>query len=320
MATSKQLQFLANDAVALAVHEGLSATPKWLPSKLFYDQVGSDLFEQITELPEYYLTRTERSILETYAGEILQQAGTSLTLVELGAGTATKTCILIEELLRRQSRALFYPIDVSPSALQEAVTQLGRQFPELRVNPIVADYTGGVEALNRISGRKLVLYIGSSIGNFDTAEGIRILRRIRRALRSGDALLLGADFAKSPKILLPAYNDSQGVTARFNKNILARLNRELDADFDVDQFRHIPMWNRRLSRIEAYLESTISQTVFIPALDMDLSFAPGERIHTENSYKYTDDMIESILHESGFILEHTWCDRKKWFGVHLARV
>ncbi|MGB8769421.1 MAG: L-histidine N(alpha)-methyltransferase [Candidatus Korobacteraceae bacterium] len=318
--TSKQLQFLANDAIALEVHEGLSATPKWLPSKLFYDQIGSDLFEQITELPEYYLTRTERLILETYAGEILQLAGTSLTLVELGAGTATKTCILIEELLKRQSRALFYPIDVSPSALQDAVENLGRRFPGLRVNPIVADYTGGVEALSRISGRKLVLYIGSSIGNFEPDEAVRMLRRIRRTLRAGDALLLGADFAKSPKILLPAYDDSQGVTARFNKNILARLNRELDADFEVDLFRHIALWNRRLSRIEAYLESTASQTVFIPALEMDLSLAPGERIHTEISYKYTDDMIESILRESGFRLEHTWCDRNKWFGVHLARV
>ena len=321
MATSKQqLKFLANDAIALDVLEGLTATPKRVPSKLFYDHIGSALFEQITELPEYYLTRTERSILESYAGEILQQAGTSLTLVELGAGTASKTCILIEELLARQNRALFYPIDVSPSALQEAVAQLGRQFPGLRVNPIVADYTGGVPALGRISGRKLVLYIGSSIGNFEPDESVRILRRIRRTLRAGDALLLGADFAKSPKILLPAYDDSQGVTAAFNKNILARLNRELGADFDVDCFRHIPMWNRRLSRIEAHLESTTAQTVFIPALDLDVSFMPGERIHTENSYKYTDDMIESILRDSGFTLEHTWCDRKKWFGVHLARV
>src|ERR1019366_4709026 len=185
--TSKQLQFLANGAIALEVLEGLSAAPKRLPSKLFYDHIGSALFEQITELPEYYLTRTERSILESFAGDILQQAGTSLTLVELGAGTASKTCILIEELLRRQSRALFYPIDVSPSALQEAEAQLGRQFPGLRVNPIVADYTGGVPALRRISGRKLVLYIGSSIGNFEPDEAIRILRRIRRTLRAGDA-------------------------------------------------------------------------------------------------------------------------------------
>ena len=306
--------------MSLAVREGLSATPKRLPCWLLYDQIGSELFEQITELPEYYLTRTERSILEMYAGEILQGAGPSLTLVELGAGTATKTRILIEELLQRQSRVLFYPIDVSPSALDEAMRQLGRQFPSLRVNPVVADYTGGVPALSRISGRKLVLYIGSSIGNFEPPEAVRMLRRIRQTLRTGDALLLGADFAKSSRILLPAYNDSQGVTARFSKNILARLNRELEADFDLDRFCHMALWNRRDSRMEIYLESTAPQSVFVPALDMDLSFEPGERIHTENSYKYTDAMIESILHQSGFALEQTWCDRKKWFGVHLARV
>jgi len=165
-----------------------------------------------------------------------------------------------------------------------------------------------------------VLYIGSSIGNFEPDESVRILRRIRRTLRAGDALLLGADFAKSPKILLPAYDDSQGVTAEFNRNILARLNRELDADFDVDRFRHVAVWNRRQSRIEAYLESITAQTAFIPALDLDVSFTAGERIHTEISYKYTDAMIESILRDSGFTPEHTWCDRKKWFGVHLARV
>ena len=197
---------------------------------------------------------------------------------------------------------------------------MGSQFPQLRVNPIIADYTGGVEALNRISGRKLVLYIGSSIGNFELDESVRLLRRIRRTLRAGDALLLGADFAKSSKILLPAYDDSQGVTAAFNKNILARLNRELEANFDLDAFRHIAMWNRRCSRMEIYLESVVAQQVFIPALDMDVTFTKGERIHTENSYKYTIEMIETILRESGFKLEQSWHDRQKWFGVHLARV
>jgi L-histidine Nalpha-methyltransferase len=320
MATSKPLQFLANDATASAAREGLSATPRWLPARLFYDDAGSALFEQITELPEYYLTRTERAIFESYAGEILRAAGQSLTLVELGAGTASKTCILIEELLQRQARALFYPIDVSLSALQEAVRQLERKFPQLRVNPIVADYTGGVEALSRVSGRKLVLYIGSSIGNFEPDESVRILRRIRRAMRAGDALLLGADFAKSSKILLPAYDDPQGVTAAFNKNILARLNRELDADFNLDAFRHVALWNKRCSRMEIYLESACEQRVFLPALDLDVGFAAGERIHTENSYKYTMEMIETILLESGFTLEQSWHDRRKWFGVHLARV
>src|SRR5580704_39016 len=320
MATSKQLQFIEYPAYALEVREGLTAFPKHLPAKLFYDEVGSQLIEQITELPEYYLTRTERSIFERYAVEILQQAGSPLTLVELGAGTATKTCILIEELVQRQSRTLFYPIDVSATALDEAVRNMSSQFPSLRVNPIVADYTGGVPALNRISGRKLVLYIGSSIGNFEPPQAIRVLRRIRQTLRSGDALLLGADFAKSSKILIPAYDDAEGVTAAFNKNILARLNRELDAEFDLDTFRHVALWNRRCSRMEIYLESLIEQTAFIPALDLDVKFKAGERIHTENGYKYTDAMIEAILNESGFQREHTWCDRKKWFGVHLARV
>ena len=320
MATSKQLQLLNTSPIALDVRRGLTASPKYLTCKLFYDEIGSQLFEQITELPEYYLTRTERSILVQYAGEILEQAGSPLTLVELGAGTATKTSILIEELLQRQNRVLFYPIDVSPSALDEAVRQLGTQFPSLRVNPVVADYTGGVTALSRITGRKLVLYIGSSIGNFEPDRSIRVLRRIRQSLRPGDALLLGADFAKSSKILLPAYNDSQGITAEFNKNVLARLNRELEADFDLDAFRHVALWNRRCSRMEIYLESMATQSVFIPAIDLDVSFQRGERIHTENSYKYTDAMIESILRESGFTPEHSWSDRKKWFGVHLARV
>ena len=319
MAASKPLRLVVDDGMAYEVREGLAATPKHLPCKLLYDEIGSALFEAITELPEYYLTRTERDILETYAAEIVEQAGPGLTLVELGAGTATKTSVLIEELLRRQPRALFYPIDVSPSALSEGARQLGERFPGLRVNPILADYTGGVPALSRILGRKLVLYIGSSIGNFEPCQSIQMLRRIRRSLRSGDALLLGADYAKSPKVLLPAYNDAQGVTAAFSRNILARLNRELDADFDLERFRHLALWNRRASRMEIYLESTAPQSVFIAALDLDLSFAAGERIHTENSYKYTDAMIQTILRDSGFRLEQSWRDRRNWFGVHLAR-
>jgi L-histidine N-alpha-methyltransferase len=323
MATSKQLQqlqYVVEPAMAREVREGLSATPKRLPAKLFYDEVGSALFEQITELPEYYLTRTERGIFEDYAADILDAAGPSLTLVELGAGTASKTCILIEELLQRQSRALFYPIDVSPSALNEAVKQMAVQFPQLRVSPIVADYTGGVSALTRISGRKLVLYIGSSIGNFEPSQAVGVLRRIRRSLRAGDALLLGTDLAKSAKVLLPAYDDAQGITAQFNKNMLARLNRELDADFDLDAFRHVAVWNKRCSRMEMYLESTTKQLVFLPAIDLDVHFENGERLHTENSYKYTAQMVNTIVRESGFALEKSWSDPKRWFGVHLARV
>lgn len=320
MATSKQLRYVVDPAMAREVRDGLSATPKRLPCKLLYDDVGSALFEQITELPEYYLTRTERAIFEDHAADMLEAAGPALTLVELGAGTANKTRILIEELLHRQARALFYPIDVSPAALNEAVKQMAVQFPQLRVNPVVADYSGGVPALSRISGRKLVLFIGSSIGNYDPPEAIAVLRRVRRSLRPGDALLLGTDLAKSAKVLVPAYDDAQGVTASFNKNMLARLNRELDADFDLGTFRHVAEWNKRCSRMEIYLESTIAQSIFIPSIDMDIHFAAGERIHTENSYKYTDEMVNTILSEAGFKLERTWSDPKRWFGVHLARV
>jgi L-histidine Nalpha-methyltransferase len=320
MATSNQLQYVVDPAMAREVRDGLSAIPKRLPCKFLYDNVGSALFEQITELPEYYLTRTERAIFEDYAAEMLEAAGPALTLVELGAGTANKTRILIEELLQRQTRALFYPIDVSPAALNEAVTQMAEQFPQLRVSPIVADYSGGVPALARISGRKLVLFIGSSIGNYDPPEAIAMLRRIRRSMRTGDALLLGTDLAKSAKILVPAYDDAQGVTAEFNKNMLARFNRELDADFDLDKFRHVAVWSKRCSRMEIYLESTAAQSVFIPAIDLDVQFAAGERIHTENSYKYTGEMVNEILRESGFKPEKTWTDPKRWFGVHLARV
>lgn len=320
MAASKPLTLATDPALAHAAREGLTASPKRLPAKFFYDEAGSDLFEQITQLPEYYLTRTESAIFESCAAEILRAAGPSLTLAELGAGTATKTCILIAELLHLQSRALFYPVDVSASALNLAVRQLGEQFPQLRVNPIVADYTTGVPALTRINGRKLVLYIGSSIGNFEPEEAIGILRRIRRSLRPGDAMLLGTDLAKSPKILLPAYDDADGVTAAFNKNILARMNRELEGDFHLERFRHVALWNRRDSRMEMHLESTEAQRVFLAAIDLDVPFAAGERIHTENSYKYTQEMIDTILRESGFRLEHTWTDHKKWFGVHLARV
>ncbi len=320
MATSKQLQFIATDAMALEVREGLSANPKRLPAKLFYDEIGSELFEQITELPEYYLTRTERSILERFAGEILQQAGPSLTLVELGAGTASKTCILIEELLQRQSRALFYPIDVSPSALDEAMRQLGRQFPSLRVSPIVADYTGGVPALEPHQRTQ-----AGAVHRLQHRELRATGRRTHSAPHPADAAAgrcapAGRRLRQEPEDTSARLRRLAGHHRGLQQEHPGALNRELDADFDLDLFRHVALWNRRHSRMEIYLESMAAQSVFIPALDMDLSFEPEERIHTENSYKYTDEMIESILRQSGFTLEQTWCDRKKWFGVHLARV
>jgi L-histidine N-alpha-methyltransferase len=310
----------AASSFAAEVLRGLTATSKALPPKFFYDATGSALFEQITELPEYYLTRTERKILRAKADEIVTAAGAGLTLVELGAGTASKTRILIRALLRRQSELIFYPVDVSSAALRVCAEQLSGEFENLRVRPTVADYFAGTRALRRSNGRKLVLFIGSSIGNYEPLEAGAFLSHIRTALSPGDTLLLGTDMVKDCALLVPAYDDAQGVTAAFNKNVLARINRELGGHFDLELFRHVALWNARCSRIEMHLESVTEQDVAIDALELTVAFAAGERIHTENSYKFTPAMVESILANGGFQLERSWSDPRRWFALHLARV
>jgi dimethylhistidine N-methyltransferase len=287
---------------------------------LFYDAEGSRLFEQITQTAEYYPTRTERGILESHADDVIDAVGSNVSLVELGAGSASKTRVLISALLRRQLRLEFHPVDVSPTALKDALANLNGDFPRLRVRPIVADYSQSVPELTQIPGRKLVLFIGSTIGNFEPEEAMGFLNRIRRELRSGDALLIGFDMAKDARILRNAYNDASGVTARFNKNLLARINRELGADFDLDEFQHVAFWNRQMSRIEMHLESRVDQVVRIPDLDRNFQFCFGERIHTENSYKFTPSSIKRLLKQCGLNLEHRWTDSNEWFSVVLARV
>jgi L-histidine N-alpha-methyltransferase len=307
-------------AIAAEVAQGLRRSPKSLPPWLFYDQRGSELFEQITRLPEYYLTRTERAILEANAEEICRLAGSNLTVVELGAGTADKTRILLHRLLRRQLKLRYVPVDVSRAALESAEQRLRVELPELDVHPIVADYTLDRLDPREAPGRKLVLYLGSSIGNFEPDAAIALLAQARAGLNAGDCLLLGADRAKSESVLVPAYADAQGVTEQFNKNLLARINRELGADFELTNFRHIAQWNPRASRIEIYLESACRQSVRIGLLHMRVGFEAGERLHTENSYKYSDDTIRQMLASAGFGLERTFSDPQQWFGVHLARV
>jgi dimethylhistidine N-methyltransferase len=306
--------------IAEDVLRGLSARPRDLPPKLFYDAGGSHLFEQITETPEYYPTRTERAILRDFAGEMVQQAGNNLTLVELGAGSASKTQVLIEALLRRQLRADFYPVDVSSSALQSALATLNGHFPRLRVSPIVADYTHHLPDLKLLPGRKLVLFLGSTIGNFEPGEAEAFLKSIRRSLQPGDALLIGFDLIKDADVLDAAYNDAQGVTAAFNKNMLGRINRELGGSFDLDAFEHVAFWNRRKSRVEMHLESVYEQTVWVEDLGRGFHFDQGERIHTENSYKFNVRSIARLLRRSGFKLEESWTDAQGWFCETLARV
>lgn len=313
-------ELIAVPPFAEDVEAGLTRFPKSLPCKLFYDRAGSALFEEITGLPEYYLTRTELEILQERAGEIARAPGAGIAVVELGSGTAAKTCTLLQGLSRRQVRVPYFPVDISPAALAEARERVESQCPQVSVRPVVGDFSHGFRFLRDISGRKLVLYLGSSIGNFDPPAAIEMLGAIREELTAGDALLLGTDLVKSAAILVPAYDDSQGVTSKFNKNILGRLNRELGATFDLDSFRHIARWSAEHSRMEIFLESTRAQSVNVSLLQLRVRLAAGERIHTENSYKYTIPMVRAMLRESGFALEQTWFDRRKWFALHLARV
>jgi L-histidine Nalpha-methyltransferase len=302
------------------VVHGLTSRPKTLPCKLLYDDRGSQLFEEITRLPEYYPTRTEFGILQDSAKEIVQAAGIPVSIVELGAGTATKTGALLRAFARRQMRVKYFPVDISPGALADAKDRIKDECGNALVRPVVADFSNGFHFLREIPGRKLVLYLGSSIGNFEWNDAIAMLSKVREQLLPGDALLLGTDMLKDEKILVPAYDDAQGVTANFSKNILMRLNRELGANFDLGSFRHIAEWNPSQSRMEIFLESTRPQTVTLPMARLTIQFRAGERIHTENSHKYTLEMIERMLCLSGFKLEKTWFDRQKWFGLNLARV
>jgi L-histidine Nalpha-methyltransferase len=320
----------ANEAVLHEALTGLTTAPqKTLPPWLFYDERGSQLFEQITELPEYYLTRTERALFAAHANDILSTTTSdNITIAELGAGTATKTGILLRAALRRQPKLLYQPIDVSSSALAaESLT-----LPGLTIHPQVANYITERYTLQRPDSpeqggpahRILALYIGSSIGNFSPTEAHSILHNLRQHLQPGDALLLGADLApglqKPIATILSAYDDAAGVTAAFNLNILTRLNRELDADFNLAAFAHRARWNAAESRIEMHLESLRSQTVTIPTNDEihHIAFEQGETIHTENSYKFTPEALTTLLTTSGFTPTRTFHDPTQTFALTLA--
>jgi dimethylhistidine N-methyltransferase len=315
------------EPVASAVLAGLSSTPKRLPPWLFYDAAGSRLFDEITTRPEYYLTRTERGILAEHADAMIAQAadGARLRITELGAGSADKTRLLLKAAAARQERVVYEPVDVSASALDAARERIEREIGGVVVTPRVMDYTHGNGrglGLRRtgVGERRLVLYIGSSIGNFDPPEAMRVLRRVRAGLNAGDGLLLGVDLVKDEATLLAAYDDVAGVTADFNLNLLARLNRELGAEFYLESFQHRAVWNEAESRIEMHLESRIAQKVWLGDLDLAVEFAEGETIHTENSYKYRPGQAEKILAEAGFAAAGSWTDERGWFGVCLGRV
>ena len=305
---------------ATDIRAGLTAKPRWLPCYLLYDALGSQLFEAITELPEYYLTRTELALLRERAAEIAARAGAPPTVVELGAGTGTKTRTILDAVVeaRGGGTVTYYPIDVSQSALDMGAHALAR--PELEIRPLVGQYSDWLPAIKELPGPRLVLFIGSSIGNYHPHEAEALLRQARSGMTTGDSFLLGADLRKDEETLVAAYDDPAGVTSAFSKNVLGRINREFEADFDLHQFRHVARWNPDESRMELYLESLRDQVVTVGALGLEVSLGEGERIHTENSYKLPLEVQLELLRSAGFEPEKSFLSDAPTYALHLAHV
>jgi L-histidine N-alpha-methyltransferase len=299
------------------VRAGLTATPKSLPPKWFYDARGSALFEEITRLPEYYPTRAERAVLEARAAEIAEVTGAK-TLVELGSGSSEKTRLLLDALGAHGTLAGFVPLDVSEAALREAVTALAADYPDLGVHGIVADFTRHLEVLPD-GGTRLVAFLGGTIGNLLPAERHEFFTGLRGVVERGEWLLLGSDLVKSPTVLVPAYDDAAGVTAEFNRNVLRVVNRELGADFDAGAFAHVALWDPANEWIEMRLRSTRAASVEIPALDLTVEFAAGEEMRTEVSAKFRREGLSRELEASGFALRRWWTDPDGLFGVSLSQ-
>jgi dimethylhistidine N-methyltransferase len=301
---------------------GLRSSPKRLPPWLFYDAEGSALFEQITELPEYYPTRAEREIFVEHGDAIVGAAlaAGDATFVELGAGTASKTQLLVRAAARARGHARFVPIDVSASALAIARARFQAEDPAITVEPWIATHAEAMPRLAALPGRKVVLFVGSSIGNYEGDAAVELLAGVGHALSPGDALVLGTDLRKDPAVLVRAYDDARGVTAAFDKNVLARINRELGGTFDLARFRHVALWNDAASRVEMHLESIGDQVVAIDGAGIVVPFRAGERIHTESSVKYDDAMVDALLGGAGFRRARTWTDAAGRFAVHLAFV
>jgi L-histidine N-alpha-methyltransferase len=311
-----------DSTIADAVRDGLLRDQKRLPPWLLYDTEGSRLYELITELPEYYPSRTERTILANYTRDIAERATTGsdeeVSVVELGAGTATKTQLVLAAMVARQGRCIYVPVDVSPSPLFEARTRIEAALPGVGVLPIVGKHEAAFDTM-RVLGRQLVIFIGSSIGNLSADEANTLLCGVRLHLQPGSGLLLGTDLRKSSATLVPAYDDARGVTAAFNKNVLVRINHELGGQFDIETIRHVALWNEAASRIEMHLESTVDQTVAIDLLGVDVHLGRGERIHTESSQKYDVCRVDALLRRAGFAREQTYKDDEGLFAVTFAR-
>ncbi len=343
---NKEVGEFARDVAICLTSEYKRLNPKYL-----YDHVGSQLFEQICLQPEYYLTRTEASLLERYASTIISLVGRDIKIIELGSGSSLKTAILLRHLSSQKRKILYFPIDISSSILTASTKRLKSQFPHADIIEIRSDYDTGIDlaaakcmaiggdkqeededekknkktknntkksydaACSQYS--KLVLFLGSSIGNFEPAAARSFLRSIRQKLQTNDFLLVGFDLQKDESVLNTAYNDKAGITAKFNLNLLARINRELGGNFELEKFNHYAFYNRDQYRIEMHLVSNTDQQVYIDTLGRSFPLEKGDSIHTENSYKYSLDQISTLVKDSGFEIKKDFTDEKRWFNVAL---
>jgi len=301
----------AEDDFAREVLNGLSSRPRAIPCRFLYDARGSELFERITQLDEYYPTRTEIGLLERHAGDIAELAGEDVAIVEFGSGSSRKTEILITAL---RDPAAYVAIDISPAALEDAAARLRRRFPALSVMPVTGDFNGPLRFPESIGKkRRLGFFPGSTIGNFEHGDAVAFLQHAGNLLGEDAALLLGVDLKKDQSILIPAYDDSEGITAAFNLNLLERINRELDGSFNTAKFAHEAIYNEDAGRVEIYLTSREDQEVRV--LGRSFHFVRGERIHTENSHKYTTADVAEMARRSGWTLAHAWVDDPALFCV-----
>lgn len=306
----------ASDDFAQAVLAGLTRRPRSIPCRFFYDARGSELFEEITKLEEYYPTRVETALLEAHRGEIAALVGSGRILVEFGSGSSRKTSLLLGAL---DEVPAYVPIDIAAESLKEAAEWLSGQHEGLTILPLIADFTT-TRALPPVarSKRRLGFFSGSTIGNLSHAEAKAFLANAAGLLGPGSAFLVGVDLKKPVSILLPAYNDGRGVTAAFNLNLLSRINRELDGNFDLTRFAHEAVYNEAAGRIEIYIKSLAEQTVRVSG--RAFAFAAGERIHTENSHKYTVDEFQMLARGSGWAAVKAWTDPERLFSLHLLRI
>ena len=318
------MEIVLENTFAQEVLSGLTRNNKTLPSKYFYDEIGDHLFQKIMALPEYYLTRTELQILQENKSAILEDFNPNkrgFDLLELGAGDGLKTKILLKELLSKNINFTYRPLDISINALTSLQRDLQQEMPNLDVDSIHGDYFDSLKRLKENHTRqKLVMFLGSNIGNLTLPESQGFLQQLKENLNPNDGLLIGFDLKKDPAIILPAYNDKDGVTAAFNLNLLSRINKELDANFNLDNFKHCPCYDPETGLAKSYLVSTCKQSVYLKQLDQHIHFFAWESIHTEISLKYDHNTIIKLAHNAGLQLKEVYTDPKKYYANYLFTV